>query len=77
MLLKSSILSSTSFRMDNTFWRVESAAVEQLWRKANMVAHGDGKNSALGADPRIPPNKKQEGLPQQSLASKKSSSPDN
>ena len=40
--LKSSILSSTSFQMDQTFSGVVSAAVEQL---------------ALGADPRIPPNR--------------------
>ena len=29
--------------MDETFWGVESAAVEQSRRLANMVAHGDGK----------------------------------
>ena len=40
--LKSSILSSTSFYLDNIFWRVESAAVGQSRRKANMVAQGDG-----------------------------------
>ena len=39
--LKSSILSSTSFQMDKTFWGVVSAAVEQSGRKANMVAQGD------------------------------------
>ena len=41
--LKSSILTSTSFQMDETFWGVVSAAVEQSMRKANMVAQGDGK----------------------------------
>ena len=41
--LKSSILSSTSLQMGKTFWGVGSAAVEQSRRKANMVAHGDGK----------------------------------
>ena len=40
---KSSILSSTSFQMGKTFWGVESAAVEQSRRKANIVAQGDGK----------------------------------
>ena len=41
--LKSSILSSTSFQMDKTFWGVVSAAVEQSRRKVNMVAQGDGE----------------------------------
>ena len=41
--LKSCILSSTSLQMDNTFWEVVSAAVEQSRRNANMVAQGDGK----------------------------------
>ena len=41
--LKSSILSSTSFQMGNTFWGVVSAAIEQSRRKANMVAQGDVK----------------------------------
>ena len=41
--LKSSILSSTSFQMGKTFWRVVSAALEQFRREANMVAQGDGK----------------------------------
>ena len=41
--LKSSILSSTSFQMVETFWGVGSAAVGQSRRKANMVAQGDGK----------------------------------
>ena len=41
--LQSSILSSTSFQMGKTFWRVVSAAVEQSRRKANMFAQGDGK----------------------------------
>ena len=55
--LKSSILSSTSLQMNKTFCGVASAAVEQTWRKANMVAWG-ARNSALEADPRIPPNQK-------------------
>ena len=42
-MLKSSILSSTSFQMGKTFWGGVSAAVEQSRRKANMVAQGDGK----------------------------------
>ena len=46
--LKSSILSSTSFQMDNPFWQVVSAAVEQSRRKANMVARGDGKFGPRG-----------------------------
>ena len=41
--LKSSIVSSTSFQLDKTFWGVVSAAVGQSRRKANMVAQGDGK----------------------------------
>ena len=41
--LKSSILSSTSFQMDKTFWGVGSAAVVQSRRKDNMVALGVGK----------------------------------
>ena len=41
--LKSSILSSTSFQMDKTFWGVVSAAVEQSRCKANMVDQGDGQ----------------------------------
>ena len=53
--LKSSILSSTSFQMGKTFWGVASAAVEQSMRKANIIAQG---NSAVEADPRIPPNPK-------------------
>ena len=36
-------LSSISFQMDNTFWRVLSAAVEKFRLKANMVAEGDGE----------------------------------
>ena len=46
--LKSSILSSTSFQMDKTVWRVVSAAVEQSRRKASMVAQGDGKFGPWG-----------------------------
>ena len=41
--LKSSIFSSTSFRMERTFWGERGAAVEQSRCKANMVAQGDGK----------------------------------
>ena len=41
--LKSSILSLTSFQMDETFWGVVSAAVEQSRCKVNIVARGDGK----------------------------------
>ena len=41
--LKSSILSTTSFQMGETFWGVASAAVEQSRRKANVVAQGNGK----------------------------------
>ena len=36
--LKSSILSSTSFQRDKTFWDVGSVAVEQSRHKANMAA---------------------------------------
>ena len=36
--LQSSILNLTSFQMDNTFWGVVSAAVEQSRCKANMFA---------------------------------------
>ena len=46
--LKSSILSSTTFQMGNTFWGVVSAAVEQSRRQANMVAQGDGKFGPRG-----------------------------
>ena len=41
--LKSSILSSTNSQLDDTFWGVVSAAVEQSRSEANMVAQGDGK----------------------------------
>ena len=44
--LKSSILSSTSFRWIKNL--VESAAVEQSSRKANIVAQGDGKFGPRG-----------------------------
>ena len=40
--LKSSNWSLASFQLDDTFWGVASAAVEQSRRKANMVAQGDG-----------------------------------
>ena len=46
--LKSSILSSTSFQMGKTVWRVVSAVVEQSRRKANMVAQGGGKFDPRG-----------------------------
>ena len=39
--LNSSILSSTSSQLDDTFWGVVSAAVEQSRSKANMVAKED------------------------------------
>ena len=41
--LKSSILSSSSSQLNETFWGVVSAAVEQSRRHANTVAQGDGK----------------------------------
>ena len=44
--LKSSILSSTSFQLDETFWQMMSAAEEQSRRKANMEAQGT-RNSNL------------------------------
>ena len=52
--LKSSILSTTSFALDKTFWGMVSAAVKQSWCKANMVDQGDGKFGPE-AGPRIPP----------------------
>ena len=55
--LKSSILSSTSFRMGKIFWGAVSAAVKQSRREANMVAQ-ETENSAPEADPRIPSNQK-------------------
>ena len=51
--LKSSILSSTSFQMGKSFWRVVSAAVEQSRRKATWLLRETG-NSVLEA--RIPGN---------------------
>ena len=56
--LTSCKLSPRSFPFDKTFWGVVSAAVEQSRRKVNLVAQEDEK---LGpeADPRIPPNQKQ------------------
>ena len=56
--LKSSILRSTSFPMNKTFWGVASAAFEQSRHKANMVAQGHGKKFGPEADPRIPANNK-------------------
>ena len=56
-LLKSSILSSTSFQTDQTFCGVGSAAVEQYRHKANMVAPADGKFGAE-ANPRNLSNQK-------------------
>ena len=55
--LKSSILISTSFQVDKTFWGVVSATVEQSRCKANMVAQGDRKFCPK-VYPRIPPNQK-------------------
>ena len=46
--LKSSILSSSSSQLDNTFWGLASASLEQSRREANMVAQGDGKFGPLG-----------------------------
>ena len=46
--LKSSILSSTSFKLGKTFWRVVSAAVELSSLKTNRVAKGDGKFGRRG-----------------------------
>ena len=40
--------------MDETFWEVLSAAIEQSRRKANMVAQGDGKFGPPKSDPQIP-----------------------
>ena len=37
-MLKSSILSSTSFPLDKTFWEVATAALEQSRHKDNLVA---------------------------------------
>ena len=48
--LKSSILSSTTIQMDDTFRGVVSAAVEQSRREANMVTRGDGKFGPREAD---------------------------
>ena len=52
-LLKSNILSSTSFHLDNTFRGVVNAAKKQLGWKANMVAHGlrGARNLAPGLTP--------------------------
>ena len=47
--LKSSTLSSSSFRKDNTFWGVGSVAVKQSRLKANMMS--ETGNSAPPADP--------------------------
>ena len=41
--LKSSTLSSTSSQLEDTLWRVVSAAVEQSRHEANMVTQGDEK----------------------------------
>lgn len=54
--LKSSILSSTSFQLDDTFWEFVSAAAERSRWEANMVALGQGKFGPK-ADPKIPPSK--------------------
>ena len=57
-LLKSSIVSLTSFLMGKTFWWVVSAAVEQSRRKPNIVAQGDRKFYPWGwpQDPSKPKN---------------------
>ena len=47
--LKSSILSSNSFQIGKTFWGVGSLGVKPTW-----LLRETG-NSALEADPRIPP----------------------
>ena len=50
---------STSFQMDQTFWGVVSAAVEQSRSNlANLVAQG---NSALKSDPEALQTKKKNG----------------
>ena len=48
--LKSSILSSTNFQKNKTFWSVVSAAAEQSRCKANMVA-GRTRNMAQRLTP--------------------------
>ena len=45
--LKSSILSSISSQLGDTFKGVMSAAIEQSRRKANMVAQGDDNSESL------------------------------
>ena len=57
-ILKSSILSSTSFQKGKTFWGVVSAAVDQSRRKANMVIQRDGKFWAQRLTPESLPTKK-------------------
>ena len=55
-------MSFVSFQLGKTFsGGVVSATIEQLRRKANMVAQADGKVGPPEAhtDPRIPPNQKQ------------------
>ena len=42
-LLKTSILCSTGFQLDNPFCGVVSAAEKQLGSKTTMVAQGNGK----------------------------------
>ena len=46
--LKSSILSSTSSQLDDAFWGVGSAAVEQTRRKASWGAQGKDKFGPWG-----------------------------
>ena len=43
--LRSCILISTSFKMDDTFCKVVSASIEQSRRTVNMVSQGNGKFS--------------------------------
>ena len=64
--LKSSILSSTSLQMDETFLGVVSAAVEQSSCRANTIARGDWKFGPW-IWPRIPPNKKKEQIQLRSI----------
>lgn len=52
--LKSNIISSSSFQLDNAFWSVGSTLVKQLQSKASTVAQGHGKFYP-GADPKILP----------------------
>ena len=48
------VSSCTNFKLNNSFWEVESAGEYQLRRKANVAARVQ-KKSCPGVDPRIPP----------------------